>query len=242
MDILDKMPIIVEAETINQVYLKLISKFTSKEDRYESRSAFVNIKNVYISELPNNVIEPFNKYYGIFVQNTLLEQKWDMSDNEWYLSYARRIMSERNGINLWEKAKQELIKDKNSRRAIVLTYRDDDDVLSFLPSLLSIQFTIEHDRMNMVSIWRSKELYTAFPVNTLSMLSLMRIMFNELRKHYNMLRIGIYTEMIGSLHKLPNYKKPKQFGDCLVDMDLEKVKFYWSVLERGKENEYDSNY
>ena len=48
--------------------------------------------------------------------------------------------------------------------------------------------------------------------------------------------------MIGSLHKLPGNRKPRQFGDSLTVMDLEKVKFYWSVLERGKENKYDENY
>ncbi len=239
MDILDTMPIIIESENINNAYLKLLAEFISEDNMYESRSAIISIKNIYNSQLPNQVMEPFNKYYKVFVQNSLLEQKWNLLDSEWYLSYARRIMSERNGINPWVKAKQELLRNKNSRRCVILTYRDDDDVLSFLPSLLAIQFTIENDRMNMITIWRSKELYTALPVNMLCMHSLMRIMYNEMRTQYDTLKIGVYTEMIGSLHKLPGNRKPRQFGDSLTVMDLEKVKFYWSVLERGKENKYD---
>ena len=96
--------------------------------------------------------------------------------------------------------------------------------------------------MNMLTIWRSKELYTALPINILCMHSLMRIMFNEMRTQYDTLKMGVYTEIIGSLHKLPDSKKPLQFGDSLNSIDLEKAKFYWSVLERGKENEYDRNY
>ena len=242
MDILDNMPIIVGAETINNAYLKLLSEFTSEDSIYESRSAIISIKDIYNSQLPNQVIEPFNRYYRIFIQNSLLEQKWNLQDNEWCLSYARRIMSERNCINLWTKAKQELLKNTNSRRCVILTYREDDDYLNYLPSLLSIQFTVENDRMNMLTIWRSKELYTALPINILCMHSLMRIMFNEMRTQYDTLKMGVYTEIIGSLHKLPDSKKPLQFGDSLNSIDLEKAKFYWSVLERGKENEYDRNY
>lgn len=239
MDIL--APIVVEAETINNAYLKLLSEFTSGYI-YESRSAVIIIKDIYNSELPNQIEEPFNKYYKVFIQNSLIKHKWNLLDDEWYLSYARRIMSERNGINPWLKAKQELLKNKNTRRCVILTYRDDDDVLSFLPSLLSIQFTIENERMNMLTIWRSKELYTAFPVNTLCMHSLMRLMFDEMRTQYDTLKMGVYTEIIGALHRLPECKKPKQFGDSLTNMNLEKVKFYWSVLEKGKENDYDGNY
>lgn len=242
MDILDNMPIIVSAKSINNAYLELLSKFASENNIYESKSAIINIEDIYNSQLPNRVMEPYNKYYRVFIQNSLLEQKWNLQDNEWYLSYARRIMSERNGINLWTKARQELLKNTASRRCVILTYRDDDDFLNYLPSLLSIQFTIENDRMNMLTIWRSKELYTALPVNILCMHSLMRIMFNELKTQHESLRMGIYTEIIGSLHKLADSNKPLKFGDNLNDLNLEKVKFYWSVLEKGKENEYDRNY
>ncbi len=242
MHILDNIPIVVGTETINSAYLKLLSEFTQEDNIYESRSAIISIKNVVDSQLPNQVIEPFNGYYKIFVQNYLLEQKWNFLDKEWYLSYARRIMLKRNGVNLWDKSKQELLENPNSRRCVIHTYRDDDDFLNYLPSLLSIQFTIENNCMNMLTVWRSKELYTAFPVNMLCMHSLMRMMFNDVKAQYGKLRIGVYTEVIGALHKLPNKKKPLQFGDSLIDMDLEKVKFYWSIIENGKENEYDRNY
>ena len=43
MDILDNMPIIVGAETINNAYLKLLSEFTSEDSIYESRSAIISI-------------------------------------------------------------------------------------------------------------------------------------------------------------------------------------------------------
>lgn len=242
MDILAKMPVVVEAETINEAYLKLLSEFKSDEKRYESKSAVVNINDIYHSQLPAQIPEPFNEYYSVFVQNALLEQKWSLSNNDWFLSYGRRIMSERNGINPWTKAKQELLKNSSSRRCIILTYREEDDFLSYLPSLLSIQFTIVDDRMNMLTNWRSKELYTAFPVNVLCMHSLMRMMFREMKVQYDTLSMGVYTEVIGSLHKLSGRKKPKQFGDSLTSMDLETVKFYWSVLENGKEKVYDRNY
>lgn len=65
MHILDNIPIIVGTETINSVYLKLLSEFTQENCIYESRSAIMSIKNVVNSQLPNQVIEPFNGYYRI---------------------------------------------------------------------------------------------------------------------------------------------------------------------------------
>jgi len=232
----------IEAESVNGAYLKLLDEFSLGDDKYESKAAIISIKNIYNSELPRLVIEPYNKYYQVFIQNDLLEQKWNLLDEEWYLSYSRRIMTKRNGIDIWKRAKMELLRNENSRRSIILTYRDEDDLLGYLPSLLSIQFTIENNMLNMLTMWRSKELYIAFPINILSMHSLMRIMYNEIRKQCYTLKMGIYTEFVGSLHKLPENKKPKEFGDSLINMNLEKVKFYWSVLENGKEKEYDENY
>lgn len=242
MDISERMHLNIEAETINSAYLKLLDEFTSKDENYESRTAVISIKDVFNSELPCRVEEPFNKYYKVFINNDSLEKKWNLLADEWCLSYARRIMKKRNDIDLWTKAKKELLQNKDTRRCIIITYRDDDDLLDYLPSLLSIQFTIESNKMNMLTVWRSKELYTAFPINTLCMHSLMIKMFNEIKSQYTKLEIGMYSEIIGALHKLAGDKKPKQFGDNLKCMDLEKVKFFWSILETGKEKEYDKNY
>lgn len=242
MDILEKMHLNIEAKTINNAYLRLLDEFTSKDGKYESRTAIISIRDICNPELPRNVEEPYNKYYKVFINNDSLEKKWNLSADEWCLSYARRIMAKRNDIDLWTKAKEELLHNKDSRRCIIVTYRDEDDLLDYLPSLLSIQFIIEGNKLNMLTVWRSKELYTAFPINTLCMTSLMTKMFNEIKTQYIKLEMGVYSEIIGALHKLPGGKKPQKFGDNLIYMDLEKVKFFWSVLETGKEKEYDQNY
>ena len=242
MDILNKIPIVVEADSINDAYQSLLRKFRIINRKYFSKTAILVIKNIYCSQLPCKVIEPYNEYYRVFFQNSLLEKKWNLLDKEWYLSYARRIMKERNGIVPWNKAKQEILSNKYSRRCVINTYSGEDDYLNYMPALLAIQFIVENDKLNMLTYWRSKELYTALPVNILCMHSLMRLMLNELKLQYKTLEMGIYTEIIGSLHILPESTIPSQFGDSLKNMDLQKVKFLWSVLDYGKENEYDENY
>lgn len=235
--------IYIESETVYDSYKHLIDLF-GIENTYESKRAMIVIKNinVFASGMPTEVSEPYNDYYKVFTDIDLLLKKWETPYQNWYLSYSRRIMEDRKGVDLWEKAKNSLLFNKYTRRSIINTYREEDDINDFMPSLISVQFTIDDNKLSMISNWRSKELFIAYPINALCMITLMRKMFIEIRPFYTGLEMGNYTEFIGGLHKNVGFSMKHDYDQNLNKLDIEQVKFYWSVVDLGREGEYDEKY
>lgn len=74
------------------------------------------------------------------------------------------------------------------------------------------------------------------------MIALMRKMFIEIKPFYTDLEMGNYTEFIGGLHKNVGFSMKHDYDQNLSKLDIEQVKFYWSVVDLGREGEYDEKY
>ncbi len=232
-------PIYLNCSSIGEAYNSIIENF-SKYREYVSYPTIITITNTENTQLPQNVDFPFNDYYQVFMSNDTWSY-WSTYDNSWYISYSRRIFQTRNGCNLWEKAKEQLVLDCQSRRSIIQTFKNDDDVNDYSPSLLSLQFVIDKGYLNLITCWRSKEGTVAFPINAINMCYLLKKMYIELLPVYPHLVLGSYTEVNGSMHKLLGECK-MCLNDNLKLYPLDRVKFFWSIIDIGKETEYDEQY
>lgn len=145
------------------------------------KQALIEIRNV-----TNNTInvEKYNffKYVLEFIDPKKIDKRWE-NNNEWYLSYSRRLLRTINGKSVIEYLSEILLDDKYSRRCVFSTFIDSDFIEKNYPALSSIQFTIENDKLNMFTFWRSQEMNFAWALNTLCMLSYQRKLFIILKKN-----------------------------------------------------------
>ena len=208
-----------QLEKIEQFNMQLPFLITIKD----VKSRNLNIKKYSFSHLVND-----------FIDDNKLDERWD-SNNDWYLSYSRRLMRKIKNITMLDYASKILIKDKHTRRCIINTNIDDDMINGFCPALSLIQFKIVDNKLEMYTYWRSQEAIIAFPLNTLCMFSYQRKMLNAINRKYKNIELGQYMAFVNEM----------QYDDwnkyTLLDKE-KKFKFYCSIIDNGGEVDYDKNY
>lgn len=214
---------------------------------YKKGSLVIKIENTEVASLMldqkiiNNIQGIKKQYIEIFNNKEKLDQRWIEKNDTWYLSYNRRLIRSRHGISQFNKAANDMLTSKNTRRCILLA-NDYMDNNNYCPALVYVKFSIEEDRLNMYVHWRSQELLFALPFNILAMISLQRKMCEKLNQSLR-IEIGDYTQFVD---EITFYKQPDNRGwgfwkylDEVSDKDCE---FLWSIVYHNKEDEYDKNY
>ncbi len=229
----------IKAKSIHDAYSQIMLTYIKHND-YFSMPATICITDVTESGLPESIGDPYDKYYKAF-NSEAIKNHWIENSDSWYVSYSRRVIQPRGDIDLWEKAKRQLMSEKETRRSVISTYRQEDDYNSFLPSLISLQFIVNNNQLDLFAYWRSKEATVAFPVNAINMCYLLKKMYSEIITFYPNLQLGFYVESDASLHKLQG-RSHSNISENVRALDIERIKFYWSVVEKGKENNYDGQY
>lgn len=102
----------------------------------------------------------------------------------------------------WEWAKQSLLKDKDSRQAILRFSLPEHQWVGNLDQTCTLHglFLIRDNKLNLTITMRSNDLTLGLVYDLPWFISLMRIMRDELKDEYPMLEIGSYTHFVHSLH------------------------------------------
>ena len=211
---------IIKEESIDKAWLSWYNKFKENKLSIESRDGNVVaecINAITIIENPTknvmtNCIRKLSMRYAIgemlwyMSGNPSLKaiqhytKAWDrMSDDgETVNSNYGYIIKDVFGFDQYEYCKQLLIKDKNSRQAVIHIKTPIDTIekpTKDLNCTVCLQFIIREDKLYCTTYMRSNDLWLGFPYDVFQFTCLQVRMAMELD-----LEIGSYTHIAGSLH------------------------------------------
>lgn len=147
-----------------------------------------------------NLLEPIQSYTS----------NWDrMSDDGVTVNsnYGHRIFKY-FGFNQFEYVKKCLLKDPNSRQAVI-HIRDPKDYVyeptKDMPCTLTLQFFIRERKLHMTVNMRSNDIWTGFPYDVFNFCAIQNLLAMQLN-----IPVGTYTHIAGSLHLYKrNYEEYK---------------------------------
>lgn len=122
---------------------------------------------------------------------------WDrMSDDgETVNSNYGYCISRKYGFDQWEWCKEELVKNPNSRRAIIHIKEPYDKESKDVNCTVCLQFFIREGKLYLTTYMRSNDLWMGFPYDVFQFTNMQILMSMELE-----LELGTYTHIVGSLH------------------------------------------
>lgn len=212
--------IIVKSETLDEAWLTWFEKMKECSESIESRDGQVTaevINAITVIDDPtknimNNDIRKLSLRYAIGEMLWYLSgnpelkaiqhytKAWDrMSDDgETVNSNYGYIIKEAYNFNQYEYCKQLLIKDKNSRQAIIhikVPKNTLEQPTKDLNCTVCLQFLIRENKLYCTTYMRSNDLWLGFPYDIFQFTCIQVRMAMELG-----LDIGSYTHIAGSLH------------------------------------------
>lgn len=232
----------IKGQSVWDVYQKIWQLVSMKKFHVFETPLFIQVENI-ISDLPNIPECEIAEYYSDF-QSEKLDKRWDVNQ-KWYLSYARRLIEKRNDISQLYSCLDCLVSDKNSHRCVLSTYDLTIDNKNYRPALSHITFWISSNTLFMNAHWRSQEIFYAFPVNCIAMLSFMRTFYNALQNYYPDLKLGIYSQFtdMSFIHEKLNYQYSEwDFTKYLYRLKEDELKFLWGIIDQKNEGEFDEHY
>lgn len=140
---------------------------------------------------------------------------WDrMSDDGEYVnSNYGWCISRKFGFDQWEWCKEELVKNPNSRRAVIHIKEPSDKESKDVNCTVSLQFFIRENKLYMTTYMRSNDLWMGFVYDVFQFTCMQILMSMELE-----LELGTYTHFVGSLHL---YKR--DYEKSLENIEKEKI-------------------
>ena len=107
-----------------------------------------------------------------------------------------------NDITQFEYAKEQLMIDKNTRKAILMLHTDDDVLLKTKDNICTIflQFFIRNDELILITNMRSNDIFFGLTYDIPFFTILQEIMLVHLQPKYPNLKLGSYIHNAGSLH------------------------------------------
>ncbi|MGL5594663.1 MAG: thymidylate synthase [Cetobacterium sp.] len=231
--------VFVNKSTIFRGYLYLLNIFKKSP---VAKTVVIHIDNFSTKDFPQKITGELNQFYESFI-NSENYLYW-RGDNEWTVSFYRRLIQSNYGVSQFDLALETLKRNKNSRRAVLNTYLREKDDYMYRPALTCIHFLIENGALNINVSWRSKELYYAFPINTITLFSFMRLFYFKLLGTYPDLKLGSYTEVIHYL--FINQQQSSSFDlhkkKIYSEEEINRIKFYWGIIENDDIEKFDKNY
>lgn len=122
---------------------------------------------------------------------------WDrMSDDgETVNSNYGYCISRKYGFDQWEWCKEELVKNPNSRRAVIHIKEPSDKDSKDINCTVCLQFFIRQGKLYCTVYMRSNDIWMGFPYDVFQFTNMQVLMSMELE-----LELGTYTHIAGSLH------------------------------------------
>lgn len=139
----------------------------------------------------------------------------DFSDDGKTLNsaYGKRLMTNWvvptvHGPSQWQACVQTLLADSDSRRAVMLINRAEDEIKAAtvgskdVPCTLSLQFFVRDNKLNLHVVMRSNDIIWGLCNDLFSFTLFQECMLLDLRKHaqFETLELGSYYHTAGSLH------------------------------------------
>src|SRR5574343_69093 len=119
-------------------------------------------------------------------------------------NYGTRIFghSKLYPYNQWNKAKELMQKDKDSRQAIIrINHADDYTYMNLdVPCTLTLQFFIRNNALHLVVNMRSNDIWRGYCNDQFQFTMLQELMMLELREFYPDLQLGKYYHNAASMH------------------------------------------
>ena len=116
------------------------------------------------------------------------------------------------GFDQWEWCKEELIKNPNSRRAVIHIKEPFDKDSKDVNCTVCLQFFIREGKLHLTTYMRSNDLWMGFVYDVFQFTNMLVLMSMELE-----LEVGTYTHIAGSLHL---YKR--DYEKSLENIEKEK--------------------
>lgn len=123
--------------------------------------------------------------------------KWnDLSDDGIHANsaYGYRIF-ERFGFDQWEHIRDMLMKDPNTRQAVIHIKDASNCPTKDVPCTVYLQFLLRNKRLNLSVHMRSNDIWMGVPYDMFSFCALQMLMAMEID-----VKVGEYTHYAGSLH------------------------------------------
>jgi len=221
------MSISITAKSVNEAFIKIAEKLYNNPEHIssprswetrEALGAFIVINNPY-DRLVNNVHRKISLKYLIG------EWLWDergsnsLSEINYYAKFWNSISDDKKTansayghrilginkfviVNQWKWVKQQIIKDKETRRAVIFIGLPSDmkNKTKDFPCTISLQFLIRDNRLHLICNMRSNDLVLGFTYDVATVTLYQEKMLLELRKYYPKLNMGKYFHVAGSLH------------------------------------------
>ena len=136
----------------------------------------------------------------------------ELSATEWPYTYHQRLFNHPDlsgaTINQVEMALERLAKTPFTRRAVATTAVPNIDpyLTEDIPCLREVQFRCPEDKdgnlvLNMNTVWRSRDLYKAWPDNLIGITYLQQVVAKQLEEMTGRtVRVGSYADYAASLH------------------------------------------
>ena len=149
----------------------------------------------YLSGSPN--VQDINMYSKFW--DAIAKEDGTVNSN-----YGTRIFghSKLYPFNQWNKVKELLHKDKDSRQAIIrINHADDYTYLNKdVPCTLTLQFFIRNNALQLVVNMRSNDIWRGYCNDQFQFTMLQELMMLELREFYPDLQLGKYYHNAASMH------------------------------------------
>ena len=157
----------------------------------------------YLSGSPN--VQDINMYSKFW--DAIAKEDGTVNSN-----YGTRIFghSKLYPFNQWNKAKELLHKDKDSRQAIIRINHADDYTYANhdVPCTLTLQFFIRENMLHMVVNMRSNDIWRGYCNDQFQFTMLQELMMIELREFYPTLELGKYYHNAASMHIYEMHYEP----------------------------------
>lgn len=235
------MPLLINVKSVNEAFIKVAERLNTKPDYISSPrtwqtkemiGAFIVIKNPYDRLVTNihrkislkylvgewlwyargsNVLNEIS-FYSHYWKNISDDQKTANS------SYGHRILGTNSNVRVdqWSWAKEQLINDRETRRAIIFIALPSDmkkETKDF-PCTTSLQFFIRENKLHLIASLRSNDLILGFTYDAASFTLFQEKMLLELKQYYPELNMGEYIHIAASMHV---YKKHYSMIDASVN-------------------------
>lgn len=235
------MPEIVEVNSCNEAYTAIARKLVKHPEyivsprnykTFELTNTIIVVKNPYdrlVSNIHRNLCLKYLAGEFLWYErasNKLHEishysKYWDKISDDGKTAnscYGNKIytLSEGTGYSQWTHVKNELIKDKNSRRAlmIILSGEDCRSDTKDMPCTVGIQFLIRNNQLHMTVWMRSNDIYLGFCYDAAIFTLWQEKLIVELTQYYPDLSMGTYTHIATSMHVYESNYEQIQKAAC----------------------------
>jgi thymidylate synthase len=147
-------------------------------------------------------------------------------------NYGTRIFghSKLYPFNQWNKVKELLTNDRDSRQAIIrINHADDYTYLNKdVPCTLTLQFFIRSNQLHLIVNMRSNDIWRGYCNDQFQFTMLQELMMLELRAIYPELQLGKYYHNAASMHV---YEMHFEAAKKIVDSDSPISEFYMPEMQ-----------